>query len=63
MYVTYGGKTVKAGTITISSIGEGELELKNYDGKRLPAGVAPVRTITEVTVKDSRGTAIVSGTF
>ncbi|MEA2513038.1 MAG: hypothetical protein QOJ59_2525 [Thermomicrobiales bacterium] len=63
VYVTNGGTTVKAGTITITSLGEGELELKNYDGKRLPASVAPVNKITKVTVKNAKGTVIVSGSF
>jgi hypothetical protein len=63
VYVTNNGATVKAGTITINSLGEGELELKNYDGKRLPAGVAPVSKITKVTVKNAAGKTIVSGNF
>ena len=63
VWVTNGGNTVKARTIKITSLGEGEIELKNYDGKRLPAGVAPVSSITTVTVKDSKGNVIVSGTF
>ena len=63
VYVTNGGATVKAGTIKISSIGEGQIELKNYDGKSLPAGIAPVSGIRKVTVKDSAGTTIVSGSF
>lgn len=63
VYVTNGGKTVKAGTVTINARGEGEIELKNYDGKRLPAGVAPVGSITSVTVKDAAGKTILSGFF
>jgi hypothetical protein len=63
VYVTNNGKTVKAGTITINSLGEGELELKNYDGKRLPAGVAPVSSITKVTVKNAKGTVVLTGSF
>ncbi|HEY7034144.1 MAG TPA: hypothetical protein VH482_22590 [Thermomicrobiales bacterium] len=63
VYVTHGGTTVKAGTITVNSLHEGELELKNYDGKRLPAGVGPVNTIAKVTVKNANGTVILSGSF
>jgi hypothetical protein len=63
VYVTNGGRTVKAGTIKINQIGEGELELKNYDGKRLPSGVAPVSGITKVQVKNKAGKVIVSGSF
>jgi hypothetical protein len=63
VYVTNGGVTVKAGTIRISSVGEGELELKNYDGLRLPGGVAPVNKISKVSVNDANGTTILSGSF
>lgn len=63
VYVVNNGATVKAGTITINRFGEGEIELKNYDRKRLPAGVAPVNTITQVIVKNSAGAVIVSGSF
>lgn len=63
VYVTNGGSTVKAGTITITSLGEGEIELKNFDGKRLPAGVAPVGSITKVTIKNASGTTVATGTF
>jgi hypothetical protein len=63
VYVTNGGSTVQAGTITINSLGEGQIELKNFDGKRLPAGVAPVSSITKVTVKNVSGTTIATGTF
>jgi hypothetical protein len=63
VYVTNGGTTVRAGTITITTLGEGQIELKNYDGKRLPAGVAPVGSITKVIVKNASGTTIATGTF
>lgn len=63
VFVTNGGQTVRAGTIRITSVGEGEIELKNYDGKTLPAGVAPVTGITRVTVQDSAGRTILSGSF
>jgi hypothetical protein len=62
VYVT-NGSTIKVGTIRISSIGEGEIELKNYDGQTLPAGVSPVTGIRKVTVKNSAGTTILSGSF
>jgi hypothetical protein len=63
VYVVNSGQTVKAGVIKINRLGEGEIELKNYDGKRLPAGIAPVSSITQVIVKDSKGTVILTGSF
>ena len=63
VYVTNGGSTYKAGTIRIGTIGEGELELKNYDGQRLPSGISPVTGIRKVTVQDSAGRTILSGSF
>ncbi len=63
VYVTNGGSTYKAGTVKISSIGEGEIELKNYDGQRLPSGISPVTGIRKVTVQDSAGRTILSGSF
>jgi hypothetical protein len=62
VFVTNAGVTVTAGTIKIN-LGEGEIELKNYDRKKLPAGVAPVSGITSVIVKDANGTVILSRTL
>lgn len=58
IFVTNNGATVKAGSVTMSD-GEGELELE----KNFPDGVAPVNTITTVSVRDSNGVEIATGTF
>lgn len=51
-----------AGTITIVA-GDGELELKNYDGQTLPAGVNPVCAVGPVVVTTSTGTPVLNGSF
>ncbi|MBL8177295.1 MAG: hypothetical protein JNK48_21650 [Bryobacterales bacterium] len=51
-----------AGTITIVA-GDGELELKNYDGQTLPSAVNPVCTVGPVVVTDANGVAVLSGSF
>lgn len=51
-----------AGTITIT-LGDGELDLNNNNGRALPAGVDPVCSIGPVVVTDDQGTHVLEGTF
>lgn len=51
-----------AGTITIVA-GDGELELKNWDGQTLPSAVNPVCTVGPVVVTNSSGVPVLSGSF
>jgi hypothetical protein len=51
-----------AGTITIS-LGDGELELNNNNGKKLPTGVDPVCSIGAVVVVDENNTTVLEGSF
>ena len=51
-----------AGTITIVA-GDGEQEVKNYDGQTLPAAVNPVCTVGPVVVTNAAGVPVLSGSF
>jgi len=55
--------TLLAGSIMIDSFGNGELEVKNYDGFTLPTGSNPVCGIGLVEVYDSSAVLILSGSF
>jgi hypothetical protein len=56
------GKTFVVGKIAIQR-GRGELEVSNENGRALPAGVAPVMSITTVTVTNSAGLVVLRGSF
>jgi len=51
-----------AGSITLMA-GEGELEVKNFDGMVLPAGLDPVSTIRRVRVLSALGVLVLEGSF
>lgn len=51
-----------AGTITIQ-LGAGELDLNTRDGDTLPPGVAPVCSVTSVSVFTPSGVAVLTGSF
>lgn len=63
VYVFHGSSSALAGSITTDGFGNGELDLSNANGNSLPAGVAPVCTISSVEVRDGGGNLVLSGSF
>jgi len=50
------------GTITVT-LGDGELDLNNNNGKVLPAGLNPVCSVGQLSVTDAAGNSVLSGSF
>jgi hypothetical protein len=58
---------VKANNLTIGaiviSLGDGELDLNNQNGKTLPSGINPACSVGPVSVTDGAGNVILMGSF
>jgi hypothetical protein len=59
-----GGALTHVGSLTVGSLGEGELELESQDGDSMPFGVTDVTTLSGLAIelRDAGGTVLWTGT-